>query len=182
MNKIARNFAAATLSLSSLLATTGFAAEPTQLAATKEEMTVPDSRGYIVVSKNALLFSACTADNYRATSHFFLAATPSSQPKLNEEAITRIEEIEYAKNMKAVATESFEAQYANGVRSIAAEDFVEAIARSALPLKLRQFMNMMDRSLNKNAKSVDISWRLKGTTVSNTPDPSCVTKTLAVAP
>lgn len=185
MNKITRNFAAATLSLSALMATTGYAAEPTQLAATQEELTTPDSRGYVVVTKNSIVFSGCTADNYRATVHFFLATTPANQQKLIDDNAERSAEMTQAvRKLKDNAIGAFEQQYTLGIRTLFAEDFVEANSHSALPLKLRQLMNMTNRALNQNqaAGSIDLSWRIKNAAISNLPDPSCVKKTVAMAP
>lgn len=185
MNKIARNFAAATMSLSALLATTGFAAEPTQLAASPEELTTPDSRGYVSITKNSVLFSGCTKDQYRATVHFFLASTPAGQQNLDEDAVgLSAETIQAKRNLKEVAINAYSTQYALGIRTLYAEDFVEAISHSALPLKLRQMMNMTNHGVNasRQDQSFDLSWRIKNISISNAPDPSCVKKTVAMAP
>jgi hypothetical protein len=165
MNKIARNFAAATLSLSALFAAPGFATETARLTATPEEMTKPNALGHTIFSKNSTVFSACTSDNYRVTSHFFLAADSAAK-------ITLSKDNEPAKKMIKLFYDSFSAEYSKGAAAIPAADFAEDIRHSTVPLLLRQYMNAMTRTLNSDG-TTQVSWQLRNTTISNARDPAC---------
>ena len=165
MNKIARNFAAATLSLSALLAGPGFATETTRLTATPEEMTTPNALGHTLFSKESTVFSACTSDNRRVTSHFFLATNSAAKIALSKDNAS-------AKEMIKLFYDSFSSEYSKGAAVIPAADFAEDIQHSTIPLLLRQHMNAMARALN-SGDDLHASWQLRNTTLSATRDPAC---------
>jgi len=167
MNKnIARNFATAALTLSTLLGIPAYAAGPAPIAATTEEMTVPDSLGHTVLKKESVVFSACTADNHRVTSQFFLAADALGKSRLNAPYESATKYVNYMH-------QQFAESYAMGAETVTAAIFAEDIAHKTVPLELRQYMNYARRAVTPDDGTANVSWRLKNTTVSAKRDPSC---------
>jgi hypothetical protein len=168
--KIAHNFAAATLTLSAfLLGTPAHALTAATIQATAEEMTIPDAQGFTVFNKESIVFTGCTADNHRVTSQFFLAADAAAKIRLEEQSQSTTKLIKFSNS-------KFEQLYTLGMTTITAREVAEDIQKQTIPLEIRQFMNAGRRVITAADGTINLSWRLKDTTVSAERDPSCNVK------
>jgi|GEM_PF-6909425 hypothetical protein len=174
MNKITRSFAAASLSLAAILAGPAVSAEPELILATQEELTIPNKIGQTFVNQKSVLFSACTADNYRVTSHLFLTANPVMKQRM-------IKDHPLSEQLRNVYQEGYYKEYEAGAKRLTAADFLENLQHSTIPLMMRQHMNYMARGLNKDGSPNETSWQLRSTNVSATRDPSCNVQTKNMA-